>query len=106
MQQNDAALILPRDLRYLLSGLLVVPLRVALLLESPPEPEVDLLLLALSFDPLLPPLELLSAPLELGEALPFPLPSLFSFAAEAESETPSELPDPFDPFVDGDEWFA
>lgn len=88
----------------MLSLLPVVPLVFALLLESPLEPEFDLLP-ALSPDALAL-FELLSELPALDGALPFPLLplALFSLAGEAESEPPespeplSEFPDPFDPF--------
>lgn len=85
--------------------LLVVPLLLALLLESPLEPELGLLL-ALSLEACAPPFEPLSEFPGLAPALPFPLPllALFSLLGEAESdspelaEPPSEFPEPFDPF--------
>jgi hypothetical protein len=97
------------ELRYLLSLVLLVvlldtlpvaPLLCALLFESPLEPVAGLLL-PLSLEALALPLEPLSGLLEAGEALPFPLPplALASLLAETVSEPPSDLADPFDPFL-------
>jgi hypothetical protein len=76
----------------------VALLRLALLLESPLEPALDLLL-ALSLEAVAPLLEPFSELLALDAALEFPFPPLFSLlllslTIEALSELPSDGADP------------